>query len=240
MSPDKSVGTAMDFALQCLAQDPTLSFPDVRTKALVAGISVPPIVYGRAKLQLGIGAQPKPQAAPHAPLTMAEAGASSDGDGAAMAAEATPADLAPALERPEIVAPRRGGSPVMELAMETLRKNPGTSYADLKAQAASRGMSFAPIVYGRAKALLGLVPMAPRGSKKAARERDAAASRPPAAPRMLRQVESVAASQFAQKMSEVRSLDQLVASVREIESDRRRMREVLQQVYELINEALAE
>jgi hypothetical protein len=38
----------------------------------------------------------------------------------------------------------------------------------------------------------------------------------------------------------VRSLDQLVASVREIESDRRRMREVLQQVYELINEALAE
>jgi hypothetical protein len=55
----------------------------------------------------------------------------------------------------------------------------------------------------------------------------------------LRQVESVAADRFAKKLDEVRSVEQLVAIVKELDAERRRLRTVLEQIVTLIDDALA-
>ena len=58
----------------------------------------------------------------------------------------------------------------IEFAKEKLNLNPEASYAEIKAQAKFEGIPIFPVVYGRAKALLGLVPTAPYGSKSKARK----------------------------------------------------------------------
>ena len=68
----------------------------------------------------------------------------------------------------------------IEFVKAKLALNPEASFADIKAQAKVEGIAIYPVVYGRAKALLGLVPTAPYGSKskarKEAKERAAAAA----------------------------------------------------------------
>ena len=61
----------------------------------------------------------------------------------------------------------------IEFAKEKLNLNPEASYAEVKAQARFEGIPIFPVVYGRAKALLGLVPTAPYGSKSKARKQAA-------------------------------------------------------------------
>ena len=58
----------------------------------------------------------------------------------------------------------------MELIVAALRRNKNATYADIKASADKKGVSVYPIMFGRAKALLGLVKVAKRGQGKAARE----------------------------------------------------------------------
>jgi hypothetical protein len=50
-----------------------------------------------------------------------------------------------------------------------LEQNPEISYAEVAKAASEKGFKIYPIVYGRAKAKLGLVPTAPRGTGAAAR-----------------------------------------------------------------------
>ena len=50
----------------------------------------------------------------------------------------------------------------------------GTSMAEIAAAAQKKGMKVFPIMFGRAKAMLGLVPSAPRGAGKATRKKAAA------------------------------------------------------------------
>jgi hypothetical protein len=54
-----------------------------------------------------------------------------------------------------------------------LKKDKTASYADLKAKADDKKLKVFPIMYGRAKALLGLVPMAKRGEGKMAQAKAA-------------------------------------------------------------------
>jgi len=61
----------------------------------------------------------------------------------------------------------------IEFAKEKLNLNPEATYAEIKAQAKFEGIPIFPVVYGRAKALLGLVPTAPYGSKSKARKQAA-------------------------------------------------------------------
>ena len=61
------------------------------------------------------------------------------------------------------------GSPVMDLVVKALEKDRKATFADVKAAAEKKGLTVYPITYGRAKALLGLVPSAKRGEGKAAR-----------------------------------------------------------------------
>ncbi len=59
----------------------------------------------------------------------------------------------------------------IEFVKDKLRKNPEVAYSEIKAQAKLQGLTVYPVVYGRAKALLGLVPTAPYGSKSKARRK---------------------------------------------------------------------
>lgn len=131
-----------------------------------------------------------------------------------------------------LVAPRRKGSPAFDYLLQLLRNEPHAIYADLRARCAEKGFSIAPIMYGRAKAVLGLVPVKPRGKKTAA------AAKPPAGPLQLMQVESVAADRFAKQLDTMQNLEQLMGVIRELDAERKRLRAVLERVIDLLDEAL--
>lgn len=133
--------------------------------------------------------------------------------------------------RGDLVAPRRKGSAAFDFLVQELRREPGLAYAELRDRCTAKGWKVAPIMYGRAKAVLGLVPVKPRGTGK----KGAAAPLPP---RTLKQVESVAADRFSRQLEEVRNLDQLVAVVKELDAERRRLRDLLERVVAMIDEAL--
>jgi hypothetical protein len=133
----------------------------------------------------------------------------------------------------DLVAPRRKGSAAFDFLVQELRREPHATYAELRDRCTAKGWKVAPIMYGRAKAVLGLVPVKPRGTGK-----KAIAAAAPALPRTLKQVESVAADRFSKQLEDVRNLDQLVAVVRELDAERRRLRELLDRIVGMIDEAL--
>ena len=69
----------------------------------------------------------------------------------------------------------------MDFILATLKKSKKASYAEVKAAAEEKGLAVYPIMYGRAQALLGYVPMKPRGQGKAAVAKAAKAAPAPAA-----------------------------------------------------------
>ena len=234
----------MEYVLEQLRSNPTLTYADIRRTAQELGMTVPPILYGRAKLQLGIPAAPLRQevrpnwpaaAAPAAPTAVAESASAATSDAEA---EAT----AVAIDtRPDLVRPQKKSSPAFEFTTDLLRQEPKIAYAEVKARAVARGLNVPPILYGRAKAFLGLVPTAPRGSKKLAK---ATASAAAAAPRVLRQVDSSSRGTPIPRLpmpalEHIDNLEQLVTTVKEIEGERRRLRELLQRMMKMIAEALA-
>lgn len=226
------------FAIERLRESPDLDYAAVRRMAEDAGIAMQPILYGRARKHLGL--PPMKKAGPVlatservlAATDLVEAPAES-------AAESTvdePVEAAAAA----LGAPRKKGSAAFDFLVGELRREPQLSYGELRQRAERNGFPIAPIMYGRAKAVLGLVPVRPRGSKKAAAQASAheAPAQAPALPRMLKQVESVAADRFSKKLEEVRNLDQLVAAVKELDAERRRLRALLEKVVAMIDEAL--
>lgn len=235
------------FAIERLREDPDLDYAAVRRLADEAGVAMQPILYGRARRHLGLpparnkGPAPLPaetrresqpatienddaEESPIDTTPEADAGDSGDAGESSDAAEAA----APG--------PKKKGSVAFEFLVAELRREPGMLYAELRRRAEAKGFPIAPIMYGRAKAVLGLVPVKPRGSKKD--KQAAAATTAPAAPRTLKQVESVAADRFSQKLEEVRSLEQLVHAVKELDAERRRLRGLLEKIVTMIDEAL--
>lgn len=57
----------------------------------------------------------------------------------------------------------------LSFLLSRLKRNPKADYASLRKAAEQRKLKVWPIMYGRAKAMLGLVPMAKRGQGKAAK-----------------------------------------------------------------------
>ena len=161
-----------------------------------------------------------------------------DGDDAASGAtdDAGEADSDEADE--PATAPARRGSSAFDFLVQQLRREPTLSYGAGKTRAEPFGHKLAPIMYGRAKAMLGLVPVRPRGSGK--NKKPAAAPAPAAAqpPRSLKQVESVAADRYSRQLAEVRSLEELVQAVKQLDAERRRLRALLEQIANTIDEAL--
>ena len=230
------------FAIERLRENPELDYAALRRLAEEAGVAMQPILYGRARRHLELpplrlakveATPPRHQAANTASDVVLgpvdHDGADHDGaDHDVDAPTATPPGDLPGH-------PKKKGSAAFEFLVGELRREPGLSYGELRRRAEARDFPIAPIMYGRAKAVLGLVPVRPRGAKKA--EAAATAARN-AAPRTLKQVESVAADRFAQKLEEVRNLDQLVAAVKDLDAERRRLRSLLERIVAMIDEAL--
>lgn len=216
--------SAEAFAIERLREDPNLDYGTLRQLAADAGLTMAPILYGRARRALGLpplsGARPAPVAAPRAEAPTAPAAVSKP----------------PAPASPPAGTMRRSASPAFEFVVEQLRREPEIVYGELHQRAARAGHKIAPIMFGRAKALLGLVAVKPRGASK--RAKAAAPVAAEAAPRQLKQVESVAADRFSKQLAEAKNIDQLVQVVRDLDVERRRLRALLERVVDMIDEAL--
>ena len=114
-------------------------------------------------------------------------------------------------------------SPAMELVLEQLRENPDLEYKDLQETASQRGFVIYPIMYGRAKALLGLVPTAPRGSRKKPRGKG----------KTLRGDRARAASG-----SPIESLEAMLGELKDVALERDRLRRALEQIADILDDVL--
>lgn len=209
--------SADEFALERLRQNPDLGFDALRKAAESEGIPLLPIHYGRARRQLGLIASTNQRTED----ASAEAGAAAEAtEQQAEAPTATPTP-GPGLSRPS--------TPAFEFLVEELRREPTISYGELKTAADARGLKIAPIMYGRAKALLGLVPVRPRGQGKNRKKQGVAG---------LTRAESASAEQFAQQLEAVRDIEGVRAIARQLDQERRQLREALERLAQLIDESL--
>jgi hypothetical protein len=209
--------SADEFALERLRQNPDLGFDALRKAAESEGLPLLPIHYGRARRQLGLIASTNQRTED----ASAEAGAAAEAtEQQAEAPTATPTP-GPGLSRPS--------TPAFEFLVEELRREPTISYGELKTTADARGLKIAPIMYGRAKALLGLVPVRPRGQGKNRKKQGVAG---------LTRAESASAEQFAQQLEAVRDIEGVRAIARQLDQERRQLRETLERLAHLIDESL--
>jgi hypothetical protein len=239
------------FAIERLREDPNLDYASLRREATEAGVSMAPIQYGRARRHLGLPAKAeltrppavvKPNEKRFDPMEfvtppVAETTPAPDADHDRDVEVDEPDQPEPVDARraadSDIVAPKRKGSAAFDFLVQELRREPHLSYGELRQRAEANGFPIAPIMYGRAKAMLGLVPVKPRSKGP-----KAAPAPTYEAPRSLKQVESVAADRFTQKLEEVRNLEQLVSMVKELDGERRRLRNLLTNLVTMIDEAL--
>jgi len=218
------------FALERLRQDPDLSYEALREVADREGVPLLPIHYGRARRQLGPAKQgpaTNDSASSAAPERPAHAG---DDDAPTVASAATAEGAAATAPLP--ASDRRlskPSTPAFEFLMEQLRAQPTLSYGELRAAADQRELKIAPIMYGRAKALLGLVPVRPRGQGK---RRKRAANVP------LERVRAETPEKFAQQLEAVQGVEDLRAIARQLDMERRRLRASLEQIATEVEDAI--
>lgn len=112
-------------------------------------------------------------------------------------------------------------SPAMEFLVAALKKDPKVSYADVKTAAAKKGLTLYPIMYGRAQALLGLVKVSPRGSKK-----KRGPGRPPKLGRR--------GPGRPRKSTAMDSLEAMITDMKEVARDRDRYQRALEQIAKII------
>ncbi|MEZ5966636.1 MAG: hypothetical protein R3F56_22555 [Planctomycetota bacterium] len=113
----------------------------------------------------------------------------------------------------------------MDFIVESLKKNSKASYADIHAAAEKRGYTIYPINYGRAKAILGLVKVAPRGQGRKAVKTGRGPGRPPMKRGPGRPPKSAAAAG---------SLDSVIAALKEGDRERDRFRRALEQIRSIL------
>ena len=191
------------FATERLRDNPDLEFVELQQQAAALAIDLQPIHFGRARRKLGLTGAPQP-AADHP-----------EGD-------EPPADE-PAVEIPAAKpAPR-----AFDFLVEALRAEPTLSYGELKRRSDERDLKIAPIMYGRAKALLGLVPVRPRGQGK--NRRSKARIDPPA---------PIAAPPVSVPTTGTANADDLVELVKKLDTERRELRDLLTRIANSIDEAL--
>ncbi len=122
-------------------------------------------------------------------------------------------------------------SPAMEFVVAALKKNPKVEYAAVKEAASKKGLTVFPIMYGRAKALLGLVKVSPRGTGKAAK---AKAARTPARTKKktMRRTRKDAGN------SPIDSLQEMISDLQEVASERDRYQKALEEISKILDSAL--
>lgn len=132
-------------------------------------------------------------------------------------------------------------NPGFDFIVEQLKKDKGVEYSEVKAAADKKGMTIHPIMYGRAKALLGLVKVAARGKGKSAQAKaakvakaatsgaGAAPKRGPGRPRK----NAVAAG------IDTSSLDGIIAAVKSSQQEKDRYRSALEKIQQVLAGVLA-
>ena len=112
----------------------------------------------------------------------------------------------------------------LDFTRRYLREKPEASFAEIRDAAELQGMKIYPIVFGRAKALEGLVKVAPYGSKKREREQKAAAER--------------AAEVSASAGASGNAVDAVILGMRESHQEREKYRAALEKISEILDELL--
>ena len=115
-------------------------------------------------------------------------------------------------------------SAALDFTRQYLKGKPEASFAEIRDAAAARDLKIYPIVFGRAKALEGLVKVAPYGSKKKARQK---AKR-----------ESAQAPAGATPGNADASIEAVIAGMRENHEDRERYRAALLRISEILDNVL--
>ncbi|MCC6781463.1 MAG: hypothetical protein IT457_01375 [Planctomycetes bacterium] len=131
-----------------------------------------------------------------------------------------------------------------DFVVSLLEKNPTISYADVAAAAQKKGFKIYPIVYGRAKAKLGLVPTAPRGTgptARAAKKQKAAAAAaaspaPAAAPAARAAVRKAPAPSSSSSVGT--DLEGIIAHVKASETARARYRAALERIRDILEDVI--
>jgi hypothetical protein len=232
------------FAIEQLRSNPQQSFETIRQVAEQAGVSIQPIHYGRARRQLGLTSTPPvaahqppaPQPAAHQPAAPKPAPAVPSTPATSAAAErAEPTAKIPTLAaaeapRAEPEAATKKSTPGFEFLLDALRADENLSYGDANARAKQKGLKIAPIMYGRAKALLGLVPVAARGAGK--NRKPSTRITPTTRP------STSSEDSFGKQLDSVRSVQDLVQIIKQLDDERQRLRSVLEQIADSIHEVL--
>ena len=156
--------------------------------------------------------------------------------------------LHPPLSQVPIPVAAKNKSESFDFVIGLLQKTPEIAYADVAAAAQKKGYKIYPIVYGRAKAKLGLVPTAPRGTGEAARAAKAAkkkamkaglaapaaAAAAPAARAVRRNV--VATTSASAGMAGIESV---ISHVKASEAARERYKKALERIRAILEEAIS-
>src|SRR5262245_47143471 len=125
--------------------------------------------------------------------------------------------------------PKKPGPEALAFIVAALKANKGVSYGDVKERADKKGLRIYPVMYGRAKALLGLVKVSPRGQGRfALAKRGLLPARRPGRP----------ARGSGPVGSSIDGLQGMLASIRSSEQERQRLRGTLERVRTMVSEAL--
>ena len=155
------------------------------------------------------------------------------------------------------MAEAKNGNPMMDFVCGMLKKDKDVPFKEVRDAGTKKGFKIFPIVYGRAKALLGLVPTAPRGQGKAAvatkaKAKAKAASnkaasnqgvvrRGPGRPPKAASAAAPARRGPGRPRKEISALDgleSLISAMKQTDATRDRYRKALEQVLGIIQGAL--
>lgn len=155
------------------------------------------------------------------------------------------------------MADAKNGNPMMDFVCGMLKKDKDVPFKDVRDAGTKKGFKIFPIVYGRAKALLGLVPTAPRGQGKAAAASRARAKaraggskvaskqgvlrRGPGRPPKSASVAAPARrgpGRPRKQMSALDGLESLISAMKQTDATRDRDKRALEQVLGIIQGAL--
>jgi hypothetical protein len=132
-------------------------------------------------------------------------------------------------------------SPQFDFIVDQLKKNPNAAYGEIAAAAQKKGMKVFPIMYGRAKAMLGLVASAPRGSGKATRKKAAAkAAKAPkvAAPTGARRGRPRKVAAPAPAVGDLAGIEGIIAQVKASAAERENYRAALEKIRAILDSVL--
>ncbi len=126
-------------------------------------------------------------------------------------------------------------SPSMAFILDYLKKNGDAEYAIIRAAAEKAGHSIYPIMYGRAKTLLGMITEESRSRRRRRRKEDETGTGDAGGTRPLRQ-----SARSPMSEATANQLSSFLERYRELEGERNRYRAALLQVEKMLRQVLEE